>query len=798
MTLFTNQKPARLLATVWAVSALAFGVWAQENGCIDCVDDSDDADMAYVPIIVNVAASVKAERVGSVSGAVITHVEAMAEDTLKIPLTKGTGTAFGARRQSSAALIFGNRAGKVTINLPVQSYGNMEISLYSVNGKRVSRNRVSAASAGSRLIRRNVAAGAYVLSVKGTAVSAVSRLTHRGGNLDISVIFGGGSASSASRLPKKAADGDAYILSASATGYHDTSYTFYPEAGINPKQNIILKSVDAAILLKGTTAEYTGTGTNVAVVQSAVYGTIVEISGSGAYLVQGPLNQGFIAVTKKDLDVTLILDGVDITCGNYAAIASLKKSDVTIALAENSVNKLTDGGAGADADGKYAYEYDGEEAPNAALFVRKNLTIKGPGKLIVTGGANNGIGSRANLVIEGGDITVTAKNNAIKGNDSIAVSGGKFNLTSTGGDGIKTDEGSAAEGMGNISISGGEFAITALHDAVESEGSLTISGASFTIKTGGGSTTASASAHTAASVAKAKGLKAATDIVINSGTFNINSKDDAVHSNKTVIINGGTFDIKTDDDGIHADSTLTVNGGTINIGLCYEGLESYNINLNGGFAKIKSVDDGINVSAGSSGTTTTLGAGGGGGRPGQGGGGGGETVISGKLSITGGEYFVESASDGLDSNGNIEMSGGTVVVNGPNSGQEVPIDYNGAFKMAGGTLVATGYYGGNMAQQPGSTSTQYTFMAKNISAAAGSLINVSSATGTEIVTVRVTKAASGIVVCSPLLERGTYNIYSGGSHSGTINELGLFTGGSYSGGTLAKTFTISGIVTTVN
>ena len=85
-----------------------------------------------------------------------------------------------------------------------------------------------------------------------------------------------------------------------------------------------------------------------------------------------------------------------------------------------------------------------------------------------------------------------------------------------------------------------------------------------------------------------KGLKASTneneDIVpimtINGGTFNINSPDDAIHSDGSITITGGTFNIYTGDDGIHADSTVTLgnqNGSdndlSITIKYSNEGLE---------------------------------------------------------------------------------------------------------------------------------------------------------------------------------------------------------------------------------
>ncbi|MDR1094391.1 MAG: carbohydrate-binding domain-containing protein, partial [Clostridiales bacterium] len=134
----------------------------------------------------------------------------------------------------------------------------------------------------------------------------------------------------------------------------------------------------AVILLKEDTAEAVGEGAaNVTVTsdkqynlydkskddggvktgEKIEYGAVVEITKSGTYILQGTLAKGFVAVSKKDLSVTLILNGVNIFAENYAALVCLKKSDVVIELADGSTNYLTDGGAGADAagGGKYAF-----------------------------------------------------------------------------------------------------------------------------------------------------------------------------------------------------------------------------------------------------------------------------------------------------------------------------------------------------------------------------------------------------------------------------------------------------------
>ena len=67
-----------------------------------------------------------------------------------------------------------------------------------------------------------------------------------------------------------------------------------------------------------------------------------------------------------------------------------------------------------------------------------------------------------------------------------------------------------------------------------------------------------------------------------------------------------------------------------------------------------------------------------------------------------------SAGDGLDANGSIAMTGGTVIVHGAPINMEAPIDYDATFKLTGGTIVAAGSAG--MAQAPGATSTQRSVM----------------------------------------------------------------------------------------
>jgi len=225
-----------LILAAMVGAAFALGVTAQ-------------TDEALVPFIVNVNATVKAEFTdgyGDITSQVQVSATANVETILRIPLSS-TSILKGSQRQSNVPTIIRNRSGKVTINLPAQSYGNAEVLLYTVNGKRILRHNVSASNGVNNIPCLNITTGVYLLSIKGTDGNALtSRLTHSGGNLDIDIGFGSGSEnrSSAHQLTKETAGtGIPYrwrITVRGASEYSDTTYWFNPVSGMNPLQYITL------------------------------------------------------------------------------------------------------------------------------------------------------------------------------------------------------------------------------------------------------------------------------------------------------------------------------------------------------------------------------------------------------------------------------------------------------------------------------------------------------------------------------------------------------------------------------
>ena len=567
-------------------------------------------------------------------------------------------------------------------------------------------------------------------------------------------------------------------------------------------------------------------------------GDKVTITKAGTYVVSGTVSDAQIVVDVEEVGpVRLVLNGADITCSTSAPVYVKNAEKVIVVLADGTRNALTDGAS-------YVFKDSDTDEPNATLFSKTNLTINGTGSLIVTANYNDGITSKDDLKIVSGNITITAANDAVKGKDCLGVKEAHLTVTAEG-DGLQATNDTEVD-KGFICVSGGVLDITAGADGIQAETTLLVSGGELDLVTGGGS--ANAPAHTgdfgntggnwgqnqagggghgrgstttttAAPTTpttptttvwsgetdtettdgsdSAKALKAGSGVFIDGGTITIDSSDDSVHSNDSIQIDGGTLTLASGDDAIHADASVEINGGEIAISTSYEGIESNVITVNDGTIHLASSDDGINgvtsvtgsSATGSATTGTAWGQGGG-----QGGGMFGESGDA-QLVLNGGYVFLDARGDGLDINGAIEMTGGTVIVNGPTESMNGALDYYEELKVTGGYLLAVGSTG--MAEAPSDSSAQYSIMVNlDQVQAAGTLIHIQAEDGSDILTFAPTKQYQSVVLCSPVLQEGaTYTVFLGGSCTGSAVD-GLYSGGSYSGGTEYATLTISGMVTT--
>lgn len=223
-------------------------------------------------------------------------------------------------------------------------------------------------------------------------------------------------------------------------------------------------------------------------------GTVVTITAPGVYKLQGSCADGQVLVElDKAEKAQLVLAGLTLTCKSSAPLYVLSADKVSLTLAPDTVNTFADGKA-------YTAAFD--KQPNACICSRDDLVINGTGTLNVEGNFNNGIGSKNDLRIAGGSITVSAVKNALKGNDSVAIQNGVITLTA-GKDAIKTDN-EDKPGKGYVYIAGGDIRITAGDDAIQATQDVTVTGGAIAVTAAGKAVNSKGSQNVATGVISAK------------------------------------------------------------------------------------------------------------------------------------------------------------------------------------------------------------------------------------------------------------------------------------------------------
>lgn len=501
------------------------------------------------------------------------------------------------------------------------------------------------------------------------------------------------------------------------------------------------------IILADNSTAISGSGASVA-------WNVVTVSSAGTYKFSGSLTDGQVIVNSDDDDIVrLVLNGMDINCSYGSPLYLFNAEKVVIVITENTINNLSDGNSYTDLG-------LGDDNPNAVIFSMTDLTISGDGTLTIDANHNDGITSKDGLIISSGIYNISAEDDGIRGKDYLIINNGSFTID-VEGVGLKSDN-ESDESKGYITIEDGTFninsggkGIDAVKDVEFFNGDLNIS-------------------------AQGKGISGKTGLVFSNGNYTIKSADDAIHSKGTLTINKGYFLIYSEDDGLHADYDLTINDGEINIAESFEGIESAvgDITINGGEIHLVTIDDGLNLAAG---------------------GASGEGSSSGNyyLNINGGYVFIYAGGDGIDANANIIMSDGTIIICGSTESSNSALDYDGSFQMNGGFLLAAGT--SRMAEAPSTSSSQNSVLINfSFTYSAGHLINIQNQKGESILTFSPEKSYQSLVFSSSDLVSGSsYNIYLGGSSTGTMVD-GVYYDGTYTLGTMYSSFTISNTVTNVN
>ena len=165
------------------------------------------------------------------------------------------------------------------------------------------------------------------------------------------------------------------------------------------------------------------------------------------------------------------------------------------------------------------------------------------------------------------------------------------------------------------------------------------------------------------------GIEAKDSIAVTDGSITITGCNDGLHAENDdddtlgyIVIQGGTINVSAADDAIHGTSLVTIDAGYIDL-TAAEGIEGTYITINGGTINITASDDGINGAQKSDSYTPTV------------------EINGGEITITMGQ----GDTDGIDSNGNLKITGGTIDITG-----QSPFDYDGTCEYSGGTIIVNG------------------------------------------------------------------------------------------------------------
>ena len=519
------------------------------------------------------------------------------------------------------------------------------------------------------------------------------------------------------------------------------------------------------------------------------------IKEAGKYYLSGSYSSIEITASKGS-ELFVFLDGVEISNNEGIAFSSSKQIILHLVLLNNSTNTINNNSLDAN-----------------SFHVKGNVLISGSGTLNITSSQKNGLKVSKDLyVYDGVTLNVTGANHAISAR-SIISKGASINVVSDTKDGLQlecdSDVTEFTKEQGFAYLIDTKFTAKTHGDGIQADTYIYISGGEYNITTYGEFISYSTqnmkdyglstddfkyvkSGNDYKRVAKdeirtlnssyyalknsVKGIKAGVieydtddddidDVSVTTGDYEIyiahlakitiDSTDDCIHANYgKVNIDNSNLDLNTYDDGVHADYDLKLNSVSIGITKSYEGLEGANVVIDGEDTNIvtNSQDDGINAAS--------------------------DLVSKTNITINDGYLRVYASGDGLDANTSLNINGGTVIVEGPGSGNG-SLDSD-SIKFNGGIVFACSTNG----MRESMTANQYTFVYQGSSMVANTLIKVVDETNTPLFSYTLKQSCNQLIFSHPDMEaNATYRVFVGSSSVASITMTSkLVTYGSGGGG----------------
>ena len=415
-----------------------------------------------------------------------------------------------------------------------------------------------------------------------------------------------------------------------------------------------------------------------------------------------------------------------------------------------------------DRDKDASYDESSATKVNLSEIKDSTYTITKEGVYILSGTYSGQIivnvadTAKVQLVLDG--VTITNESSAaiyVKEADKVFVTlkDGTTSTLTTSGTFVATDDNNV-DGVifskGDLTINGsGSLKISSTAHGIVGKDDVVVTGGNIDI------------------TSTKKGISGKDSVRIADGTINITTGTDGIHSENSddtskgfVYIEGGTITINAADDGIHAGTNLDIVGGKIDITQSNEGLEGKDVNISGGEVNVVSSDDGINATASSvTGQKENM------------------QAEDASINISGGKITVNAEGDGIDSNGDLTVSGGETYVSGPTKGGNGGIDYNGTGTITGGTFIVTEIQ--SMTENFGSSSIQGVVQLSVSNQAAGTTVSIADSKGNILASYTPAKEYNSVIISTKGMTQGeTYTVTAGTTtQQVTLSQLVSGSGG---------------------